>query len=62
MVHAATSREDGKVYAVKMADKESTKVADMAQELAIMADVRHANIVNFKEVFDCPTTYNVVLE
>jgi serine/threonine protein kinase len=62
VVHAAKSKEDGQLYAVKMADKETTKVADMAQELAIMAEVRHPNIVNFKEVFDCPTTYNVVLE
>lgn len=62
MVHSAKSKEDEHLYAVKMADKGMTKVADMAQELAIMAEVRHPNIVNFKEVFDCPSTYNVVLE
>jgi len=45
-----------------MADKEATKIADMAQELAIMAEVRHRHVVNFKEVFDCESTYNVVLE
>lgn len=61
-MHAARSVEDGKQYAVKMADKETTKVADMAQELAIMAEVRHPHIVNFKEVFDTPRAYNVVLE
>lgn len=47
---------------MKMADKETTKIADMAQELAIMSEVRHPNVVNFKEVFDCDSTYNVVLE
>lgn len=61
-MHAATSKQDQKKYAVKMLDKASTKVADMAQELGIMAQVRHPHIVNFKEVFECPETYNVVLE
>lgn len=61
-MHAATHKDDGKLYAVKMADKNAMKVADMIQELAIMADVHHPNIVNFKEVFNCKDTFNVVLE
>ena len=62
VVHAATHKEEGGLYAVKMADKQAMKVADMIQELAIMAEVHHPNIVNYKEVFDCKDTYNVVLE
>lgn len=47
---------------MKIVDKDSTDVSDMASELRVMAALSHPNIVAFKEVFDHDTGYYVVLE
>lgn len=43
-------------------NKESTQTEDMRSELNVMARLEHENIVQFKEVFDQPDGFYVVLE
>jgi len=62
VVVKATEKAGGKQWAIKIVDKNSTGLADMHGELHIMSRLQHDNIVNFKEVFDHPDGFYVVLE
>jgi serine/threonine protein kinase len=62
VVVKATEKKDGRNWAIKIVDKNSTGMSDMRGELSIMSKLAHENIVTFKEVFDHPEGYYVVLE
>jgi len=51
-----------KKFAIKIVDKQETNAKEMWKELHVMSQLNHPNIVNFKEIFDQPDGYYVVLE
>jgi len=62
VVVKATHKDSGETFAVKIVDKNSTGRKEMYDEISVMAQLEHANIVNFKEIFDRKDGYYVVLE
>jgi len=62
VVVRATEKKTGRDWAIKIVNKESTKMDDMVAELAVMARLEHENIVHFKEVFDELDGFYVVME
>jgi len=62
VVVKATEKHSGRDWAIKIVDKNSTGMADMRGELSVMSKLNHDNIVTFKEVFDHPEGFYVVLE
>jgi len=61
-VVAATKKGAKEDYAIKIVDKEETNAKDMYRELRVMSLFNHPNIVNYKEIFDQPDGFYVVLE
>jgi len=61
-VVAGTHKKTGTEYAIKIVDKEETSAKEMFKELAVMSQLSHPNIVNFKEIFDQNDGFYVVLE
>jgi serine/threonine protein kinase len=49
-------------FAMKIVNKADTNAREMDSELSVMARLQHQNIVFFKEIFDAPDGYYVVLE
>jgi len=62
VVVKASEKSSGRQWAIKIVDKNSTGLADMHGELNVMSKLEHDNIVNFKEVFDHPDGFYVVME
>lgn len=62
VVVKAVHKDSGEAYAVKIVDKNSTGRKEMYDEINVMSMLSHANIVNFKEIFDRKDGYYVVLE
>jgi len=62
VVHEAKHKVDQKTYAIKIINKKGTTYEQMYDEISVMAKIYHPNIVNFKEIFDSPENYYVVME
>jgi calcium/calmodulin-dependent protein kinase I len=56
--HIATNTK----WAIKIVDKRNTSASQMQAEVKVMSILNHENIVNFKEIFDTPKHYYVVME
>lgn len=64
-VKAATKKDDQSRWAVKCIKKESLAPEDeqaLQDEVSILQQVSHPNIVRLHEVFDCPKTFYMVME
>lgn len=62
VVYLGIDKSTGKEYAVKVVDKKNTSSKSMLQEIDVMAKLSHPHVVNFKEIFDTPKGYYVVME
>ena len=62
-VRLATSKADGKEYAVKIIKKKDLSVEDregLQMEVEILQKVDHPNIVNLHQIFDTKDTFYMV--
>jgi serine/threonine protein kinase len=62
VVVKATHKKSGDVVAIKQVDKEQTDAEEMYNELNIMSQLKHSNLVTFKEIFEGPDKFFVVME
>jgi len=62
VVVKGTHRKSKQAYAIKVVDKEQMNRDEMLEELSVMSKLDHPNIVKFKEIFESPDKYYVVLE
>jgi len=62
VVHLGVHKQSKEQCAVKIVDKKETGPKAMLDEIKVMAELQHENIVNFKEIFDTPKHYYVVME
>jgi serine/threonine protein kinase len=62
VVKLATHKATNTKWAIKIVDKKKTTASQMQAEIKVMSLLKHENIVNFKEIFDTPKHYYVVLE
>eukprot|EP01130_Rhizamoeba_saxonica_P001665 TRINITY_DN11538_c0_g1_i1.p1 TRINITY_DN11538_c0_g1~~TRINITY_DN11538_c0_g1_i1.p1 ORF type:complete len:334 (-),score=95.95 TRINITY_DN11538_c0_g1_i1:53-1054(-) len=62
VVYECRNKKTGEICAVKMVDKEMTNDEQMLDEITIMSQLDHSNIIKFHEIFDLEEDYYVVLE
>jgi calcium/calmodulin-dependent protein kinase I len=62
VVVKAHHKKSGDIVAIKQVDKEQTDAEEMYNELNIMSQLVHSNLVTFKEIFEGPDKFYVVLE
>ena len=64
-VKLAESREDKSKWAVKIINKSALSKEDedaLEVEVKVLSELKHPNIVEFRELFDCPKTFYLVME
>lgn len=57
VVKRATSKKDGKDYAIKIVKKKNLNAEELEtihEEVAIMHKINHPNVVSLMEIFDTP--------
>ncbi|KMS83489.1 hypothetical protein BVRB_033850, partial [Beta vulgaris subsp. vulgaris] len=65
VVKRATSKKDGKDYAIKIVKKKnlnSEELETIHEEVSIMHRISHPNVVSLIEIFDTPKSLYMVLE
>jgi len=62
VVVKAQHKKSGDIVAIKQVDKEQTDAEEMYNELNVMSQLRHPNLVTFKEIFEGPEKFYVVME
>jgi len=62
VVFKATHKKTNEVVAIKRVGKEQTDSEEMFNELSVMSQLTHPNLVTFREIFEGPEHFFVVLE
>lgn len=62
VVVKASHKKTNTIVAIKQVDKEQTNAEEMYNELSVMSHLSHPNLVTFREIFEGPECFSVVME